>query len=161
MDAGYDVWRTHLKAGYVGAEPFLIEGTIYENLVYGSKQPIEREDCWKALKEAGLEEEIYRLPEQLDTPMSENGSGLSSGQKQRLALARAILGKPDLLFLDEVSSNLDTETERLIARSISRLRGRCTVLVISHRPGILEHADRCLDLTSRQIKTVKPGKNVA
>lgn len=160
-DASHEIWRTQIKAGFVGTDPFVIEGSIYENLIYAAKSKISEAECWKALKDVGLAGEIKSLPEQLGSQISENGSGLSSGQKQRLALARSLLGKPELLFLDEASANLDEESEAIIAETISRLRGQCTVVIISHRQGLLKHTDRCLDLHDRKIKTTKKRRSAA
>ena len=78
--------------------------------------------------------------------ISENGEGVSAGQKQRLSLARAILILPKLLILDEASSNLDTETEKDITKSIKYLKGKSTVVIVSHKQGILQFADSVIDL---------------
>lgn len=134
------------QIGYVGAEPFLIEGTIRDNLLYGARQNHSDEELYNALRMAKLEATILKLENQLDYFIHETGEGLSAGQKQRLSLARAFLENPKLLVLDEASANLDEKTELEIAETISQLKGRCTVIIVSHRPGLLSQADQILDL---------------
>ncbi len=77
---------------------------------------------------------------------------MSAGQKQRLSLARALLRKPSFLILDEATANLDERTEASITETIRNLKGRTTVLIVSHRPGILKHADRVLILPKGEIR---------
>jgi ABC-type multidrug transport system fused ATPase/permease subunit len=84
--------------------------------------------------------------------LDENGGGLSTGQKQRLSLARALLRQPLLLVLDEATANLDLTTELEIAETIRLLRGRSTVLIVSHRPGILEVTDQTLRMGKQSIE---------
>jgi ABC-type multidrug transport system fused ATPase/permease subunit len=138
-----------VRVGYVGAESFLIAGTIRENLRYGLSAKAEDDDLWNALSQAELRTAVEDLPGRLDYEIAEDGSGLSAGQKQRLCLARALLSKPHLLVLDEVSANLDTETERAIAESLRSLSGKCTTILVSHREGILEFADRVIALETK------------
>ena len=135
-----------VRVGYVGAEAFLVAGTIRENLRYGLATKANDDHLWVALAEAQLRTTVEELPGRLDYLIAEDGSGLSAGQKQRLCLARALLGRPHLLVLDEVSANLDTDTEHAIAESLKTLRGKCTTILVSHRKGILTYADRIIDL---------------
>jgi ABC-type multidrug transport system fused ATPase/permease subunit len=135
-----------MRVGYVGAEAFLVAGTIRENLRYGLSVNADDNDLWDSLSAAQLRGTVESLPGQLEYMIHEDGSGLSAGQKQRLCLARALLGKPQLLVLDEVSANLDTDTEQAIAESLRHLRGPCTTILVSHRSGILAYADRVIDL---------------
>lgn len=124
--------------GYVGAEPFLNEGSVKDNLIYGlNPDRYSEEKIQTALKLAQLQE----FCDKLDYPITENGEGLSSGQKQRLSLARAFMKNPKLLILDEATSNLDSENERLIANILKEYKNDCTIIIVSHRPGILIHAD--------------------
>lgn len=132
------------KVGYVGPEPFLIKGTIKENLLYGIKHTVQEEQIWEALKLASLDTFVQKVT--LDYAIPEDQSGLSAGQKQRICLARAFLNEPDLLILDEASANLDETTENEIATSILGLKNTCTTIVVSHRPGILQHVDHIIDL---------------
>ncbi len=137
-----------VRVGYVGAEAFLVAGTIRENLRYGLAVHAEDADLWAALSEAQLRSTVEELPGGLSYAIAEDGSGLSAGQKQRLCLARALLGRPHVLVLDEVSANLDSETEGAIAESLKHLRGKCTTILVSHRAGILKYADHTISLES-------------
>jgi ABC-type multidrug transport system fused ATPase/permease subunit len=135
--------------GYVGAEAFLVEGTIKDNLDYGQRRLYADSEYIAAIQQARLGMLIKRISGGLTHRITENGDGLSAGEKQRLSLARALLRRPKLLILDEVTANLDTETELEIAESLRELKGRCTCLIVSHRPGILKHADRVYDLEKK------------
>ena len=138
--------RASESLGYVGAEPFLMDGTIERNLEYGLDPKPTAADLWSALEQAQLAETVRKLEGGLEYRLDENGAGLSTGQKQRLALARALLKKPTILVLDEATANLDATTETEIANTIKRLAGQTTVLIVSHRAGILRAADHILEL---------------
>jgi ABC-type multidrug transport system fused ATPase/permease subunit len=128
---------------YVGADPYLIGGTVRENLLYGNRGAVGEADLARALADVQLSDWVERAPRGLDTLISETGEGLSTGQKQRLALARALLRRPSLLILDEISANLDMETEQGIRALILTFRGRCTTVIVTHRAGLVEGiADR-------------------
>lgn len=137
------------RIGYVGSEPFLVEGTIKENLDYGSSESYSFEEYRHALAQAQLLDVIDNLPDGMDYLIDENGEGLSAGQKQRLCLARALLCRPQLLILDEASANLDEETEAQIALSVKKLKEKCTVIIASHKPGILEFSDQIIDMSKK------------
>lgn len=149
--------KNKIKIGYVGPEPFLIEGSIKDNLTYGHFQEKDISDgqYYEALELARMKEHIDSLPKGMEFKILENGDGLSAGQKQRLAFARAILIMPKLLILDEVSANLDSETELEIAKSIKNLKGKCTIIIISHKPGILKYADEVFDLERLKMNTIE------
>jgi ABC-type multidrug transport system fused ATPase/permease subunit len=135
-----------VRVGYVGAEPFLVAGSVRDNICYGVARPIDEDEIRLALDRAHLRAVVDELPGGLAYPIAEDGSGLSAGQKQRLCLARALLNRPHVLVLDEVSANLDTATESEIAESLRALRGRCTTILVSHRSAILKYADLVLEL---------------
>jgi ATP-binding cassette subfamily B protein len=120
---------------------------VRDNLRYGLQHDVEDASLWEALDRAQLRRVVERLPGGLDYAISEDGSGLSAGQKQRLCLARALLTKPLVLVLDEVSANLDVETERALAESLRDVRGTSTTIVVSHRKEFIKYADETLDLT--------------
>ncbi len=134
-----------VRVGYVGAEPFLIQGSVRDNICYGLGRPIDEAEIQLALDRAHLRTVVDGLPGGLAYPIAEDGSGLSAGQKQRLCLARALLNRPHVLVLDEVSANIDAGTEAEIAESLKTLRGRSTTIIVSHRsadPEVRGHGDR-------------------
>ena len=141
-----DYFRGGHRVGYVGAEAYLIAGTLADNLCYGLTHTPSDAELWHALGQARLESVVRALPDGLAHRIREDGAGLSAGEKQRLALARALLAKPGLLVLDEASANLDEATEAELTESLRALRGTVTVLVVSHRPQLLAHADQRLEL---------------
>jgi ABC-type multidrug transport system fused ATPase/permease subunit len=141
-----------LSIGYVGPEPFLVAGSVANNLLYGSRCQASSGALIATLKKAGFSENDAELSALLASQLTESGEGLSTGQKQRLCLARALLSRPALLILDEVSANLDSHTELKIAKSVDALRGQSTVIIVSHRDAMLTSCDRVLDLGSCQLK---------
>jgi ABC-type multidrug transport system fused ATPase/permease subunit len=128
------------SVGYVGPDPCLIHGTIRDNLLYGANRQLDNEALRKTLDAVRLDSRT------LADEIQESGEGLSSGEKQRLALARALLRNPTLLVLDEIAANLDARLEMEIADILGNLRGVCTQIIVSHRPGILKNADGTLNL---------------
>ena len=131
--------------GYVGAESFLIDGTIRENLLYGIRQIPTETDLSDALRKAecGF---IDDLPNGLEHRLTELGAGLSSGQKQRLSLARALLRRPGVLVLDEATANLDVATEDKLVDTLTQLKGGMTIVAVTHRQALLRLADHVLPL---------------
>ncbi len=136
----------------VDQAPHLFNATIAENISYArpdtSKLGVEA-----AGRRAGLDELISRLPQGYDTPTGERGLALSAGERQRIALARALLRKPSVLLLDEPTSALDPETEALVARHLRQSLRGCTVILITHRPALAEIADQVLYLRDGKICT--------
>ena len=136
--------------GIVEQDVFLFDGTIAENIAYGDRWAT-RARIEQAAQVANAAEFIDRLPDGYNTLIGERGVRLSGGQRQRLAIARAILADPKIFILDEATSNLDSESERLIQQSLDQLlRGR-TSFVIAHRLSTIRHADRILVLDDGAI----------
>jgi len=136
----YDVESFRELLGVVEQDVFLFDGTIRQNIAYARREATDIE-IRAAAEAANAMEFINRLTDGLDTVIGERGVRLSGGQRQRLAIARAILADPKLLILDEATSNLDTDSERLIQQSLSLLmRGR-TSFVIAHRLSTIAGAD--------------------
>lgn len=127
--------------GYVAQESNFINASIKENLLLGISTYISEEELWKVLDFVGLKETFDCLPDKLDSIVGERGQTLSTGQKQRLSFARALVSKPRILFLDEPTSALDRESELRIANLIGKLRGEVTVVMIAHRLETIKTAD--------------------
>jgi ATP-binding cassette subfamily B protein len=136
----------------VDQTPHLFNASIAENISYLHVET-SRGEIETAGREAGLDELIRRLPEGYDTQTGERGLALSAGERQRIALARALLRKPSVLLLDEPTSALDPATERIVARNLRQsMRGR-TVIVITHRPALSEMADQVVNLREGKVWT--------
>jgi ATP-binding cassette, subfamily C, bacterial len=131
-------WRRLI--GYVEQDTFLFHDTMRANLLWAEPGAGE-EAIWRALRLAAADEFIRRLPHGIDTVVGDRGILLSGGERQRLALARALLRNPSILILDEPTSNLDSESENCIAKTIDELRGRVTVVLITHRLRLARDAD--------------------
>ena len=131
--------------GIVEQDVFLFDGTISDNIAYANRDATEAE-VRRAAQIANADEFIRKLPEGYDTLIGERGVKLSGGQRQRIAIARAVLADPKILILDEATSNLDTESERLIQTGLSRLMQDRTCFVIAHRLSTIAHADRIVVL---------------
>ena len=152
---GYPIPKLILKSlrqqvGLVPQETVIFGGTVWENIAYGRFDASE-EEVIHAAKNANAHEFITQLPNGYDTPIGERGMQISGGQRQRLAIARAILKDPRILILDEATSSLDTESEALIQEALANLmRGR-TTFVIAHRLSTVMNADRILVLNNGRI----------
>ena len=137
---------------YVPQGNFLFSGTIYENLAFFSKETDKnalKDKMLSALKTA-CAEFVLELPQGLDTILSEGGAGLSEGQLQRLAVARALLSERPILLLDEATSALDADTEKRLIENIAGLKDK-TCFLVTHRPKALEIADKILHIENGQV----------
>ena len=134
----------------VTQEPFLFDGTIAENIGYG-RHDATRDEIAAAAERAYAHEFIMEFPRDYDTLIGERGVKLSGGQRQRLAIARAMLADPRILILDEATSNLDTESERVIQASLAELMNGRTSFVIAHRLSTVTHADRIVVLEGGRV----------
>ncbi len=132
-------WRRMI--GYVPQDFFLLNDTILINVTLGA-QNLDEMDVIDALKAAGAWEFVQALPSGLNTSVGEHGGKLSGGQRQRIAIARALVNKPRLLILDEATTGLDPKTEKAICDTLEKLRGRLTILTVSHQQALLEIADK-------------------
>jgi len=136
--------------GYVGQDTFLFHGTVGENIAYGAFDADE-EAIVEAAKAAEAHEFITNLPDGYDTMVGERGVKLSGGQRQRVSIARAVLKDPAILVLDEATSDVDTETEMLIQRSLDRLTEDRTTFAIAHRLSTIKDADTIVVLEDGRI----------
>lgn len=142
---GMTLWRD--QVAYLPQEPFLLPGTVRQNLEWASPRSSESEpEVERALQLADAWDFVQQLPKGADTPVGERGGQLSGGQRQRLALACALMRRPQLLVLDEPTNALDPESAARVWSAVERLRGTTTVLVISHHPESVSFADRRLEL---------------
>jgi subfamily B ATP-binding cassette protein MsbA len=136
--------------GVVPQDPALFSGTIRENIAYARPSATDA-DVQAAARAAHAHEFIERLPQGYETLVGERGVKLSGGQRQRVAIARAILKDPAVLILDEATSNLDTESERLIEDALAKLLVGRTTLIIAHRLSTVQRADRLVVLEHGRI----------
>ncbi|MCW1954121.1 MAG: ABC transporter ATP-binding protein/permease [Flavobacteriia bacterium] len=141
-------YRKHL--GVVLQDEFLFEGTIRENILY-ARPNADNEDLEQAVSGAYVNEFTDRFEDGLDTLIGERGVKLSGGQRQRIAIARAILANPSILILDEATSNLDTESEALIQKSLGTLTMGRTTFVIAHRLSTIRKAHKILVIEAGRI----------
>jgi len=141
-------YRKHL--GVVLQDEFLFEGSIRENILFPRPTATEAE-LQNAVQAAYVNEFTDRFDDGLDTLIGERGVKLSGGQRQRLAIARAILANPKIIILDEATSNLDTESEALIQKSLSELVKDRTTIVIAHRLSTIKKADQILVIEAGKI----------
>jgi ATP-binding cassette subfamily B protein len=140
--------RDHI--GLVDQSPYLFNATIAENIAY-AKPDASRAEIEAAGAAAGLNELMLRLPEGYETRTGERGLALSAGERQRIAIARALLRRPSVLVLDEPTSALDAETEKLVARNLRENLRNSTVIVITHRPALAEIADQIINLREGKV----------
>ncbi|MFD3752081.1 thiol reductant ABC exporter subunit CydD [Streptomyces cyaneofuscatus] len=147
-------WRSRIA--WVPQRPHLFAGTIAEN-VRLARPDADDEAVVAALQDAGAYDFVAELPDGERTLLGEDGAGLSAGQRQRLALARAFLADRPLLLLDEPTASLDGETEAGIVEAVRRLAAGRTVLLVVHRPALLVVADRVVTLEPRDVEASGPA----
>ncbi|MCH7525530.1 MAG: ABC transporter ATP-binding protein [Bacteroidetes bacterium] len=152
---GHDLTKVNLSSyrqylGVVLQDEFLFEGTIKENIMFPRPNATE-EQLLKAVDAAYVNEFTDRFEDGLDTLIGERGVKLSGGQRQRIAIARAILVDPKIIILDEATSNLDTESEGLIQKSLAELVKDRTTIIIAHRLSTIKRADQILVIEAGRI----------
>ncbi|MFL6693550.1 MAG: ATP-binding cassette domain-containing protein, partial [Ramlibacter sp.] len=145
------IGEDHLRdrVGLVPQEPFLLAATARENITMGRR--ITDAQVEAAARSAHAHEFILALERGYDTPLGEGGARLSVGQKQLIAIARALAGEPRILFLDEATAHIDSETEQVVQRALTGLRGKVTVVAIAHRLSTVRDADRIIVLNHGRI----------
>ena len=141
--------------GVVSQDAVLFNMTIRENIAHG-RESLTDADIVAAARTANAHDFISEFPQGYDTVVAERGVRLSGGQRQRIAIARAIVGRPRILILDEATSSLDSESERLVQDAIDRVIVGSTSIVIAHRLSTVLHADRIVVLNERRIEAVAP-----
>lgn len=147
-EATLDSLRAHIAV--VFQESFLFRGTVRDNIRFGRLDASD-EEVIEAAKAANAHQFISQLPNDYDTPIGERGVTLSGGEKQRIAIARAILKNPKILLLDEATSALDNQTEQEIWEALANLMHGKTVLIIAHRLSTVTQADQIIVLVDGKI----------
>lgn len=155
---GIDLRQIRLRSfrgllGYVPQDVFLFDGTVHENIAFGLRHAT-REQVRQAAERANAHEFIAKLPDGYDSIIGERGVKLSGGQAQRISIARAFLADPQILILDEATSNLDTESEELIQASMIELIAGRTTFIIAHRLSTIMHADKIVVIEDGRISEV-------
>lgn len=147
--AGIGNERFRNEVGLVPQDPFILAATARENIDMGRGLPLER--LQEAARAAHAHDFISALEDGYDTQLGEGGSRLSSGQKQLIAIARALAGQPRILLLDEATSRIDSATEQIVQQALEELRGKVTIIAIAHRLSTIREADRIIVLNHGRI----------
>ena len=137
-------WKSSI--GYLPQDAFFIDGSIRENLVWDRQDPIQDEEIWSVLERVNARHLVDRQKEGLETFITNYQYSFSGGERQRLALARVMLRKPQILILDEATSSLDPENEALIMRVIEEVKKNTTVIFVTHRESVLPWFDSIVEL---------------
>jgi ATP-binding cassette, subfamily B, multidrug efflux pump len=135
-----ELWR---RIGFVPQRAFLFSGTVASNLRFGDKGASD-EELWQALDIAQASEFVAELPEQLEAPVEQGGANFSGGQRQRLAIARALMKRPEIYIFDDSFSALDFKTDAALRTALHRELGSATVIIVAQRVGTIMHADRII-----------------
>jgi len=133
----------------VQQEPFIFNRSVRDNITLGEQ--FDDAAIIEAAQQAGLHSHIERLPQGYETPLDERGSNLSTGQRQLLAMARALIHRPQILILDEATASIDSHTEAEIQKALTKLHGKVTLLVIAHRLSTIEKADEIMVLHQGEV----------
>jgi len=136
------------KIGVVMQNGSLFMGDIYSNIVISAPE-LTVDDAWEAARQAGIAEDIEKMPMGMNTLIAEGAGGISGGQKQRIMIARAIAPKPKILMFDEATSALDNITQKIVSDSLDKLN--CTRIVIAHRLSTIKQCDRIIVLDKGNI----------
>jgi PrtD family type I secretion system ABC transporter len=162
----FDAERLAQRIGYLPQDTALFSGTVKENVARfstylgGNKDGVD-EQVIEAARACGAHDMILRLEDGYDTVLGWGGRGLSAGQAQRIAMARALFGEPRLLMLDEPNAHLDTDGESLLIETLRRQKAReVTVLIVAHRSGVLAAVDRLMVLRDGRIEMFGPRDEV-
>lgn len=139
--------------GYVPQKPYLFSGTVASNLRYGKTDATD-EELWKALETAQAKDFVEALPEGLDAPISQGGTNVSGGQRQRLAIARALVHRPEIYLFDDSFSALDYSTDAALRAALARETSGATVVIVAQRVNTIREADRIIVLDEGRVAGV-------
>jgi subfamily B ATP-binding cassette protein MsbA len=155
----FDVYSLRRNIGIVSQEPYLFNDTIRNNIAYGASD-ITDEDIKAAADSAYATDFITKLPDGFSTMIGERGDRLSGGQRQRITIARALLINPPILILDEATSSLDTESERIVQQALANLMKGRTSFVIAHRLSTILSADMIVVMDKGKIESIGRHENL-
>lgn len=136
------IWFEHIS--YITQHPYIFAGTFADNIAIGAGRKVSRAEIEAAAADAGLSQVVSQLEQGFDTPVGEGGRGLSGGEKQRLAIARAFLKRPSIILFDEPTVGLDLHTEGILQHSIATLAKSATMITVAHRLYTIRNADNIL-----------------
>lgn len=142
------------QLSYISQQPYIFSGTIGENIEMGTNRTVTEKDVRQAAQLAGIAPLIESLEKQYNTPIGEAGRGLSSGEKQRVSIARAFLKRPKVVLLDEPTRGLDLTTEKILQQSIEQLSKTATVITVAHRLHTIKTADQILFMDKGQLLAI-------
>jgi ATP-binding cassette, subfamily B, multidrug efflux pump len=147
-----DLERAEVSAavGLVPQKPYLFSGTVATNLRYGNQEATD-EDLWQALDIAQARDFVERMPDRLDSPISQGGTNVSGGQRQRLAIARALVHKPGIYLFDDSFSALDYATDARLRSALATEVTGATMIIVAQRVSTIRHADQILVLDAGRI----------
>lgn len=145
-----DFATVYSKIGYIPQQAFLFSGTVADNLRYG-KEDATDDELWKALEIAQAKDFVEKMPQKLDSMVSQNGTNLSGGQKQRLCIARAIVKRAQFYMFDDSFSALDFITDSKLRENLSRELSFATVLIVAQRVGTIINADKIIVLENGEV----------
>jgi ATP-binding cassette subfamily B protein len=151
-----DLWQ-HI--GFVPQKAFLFSGTVASNLRYGKPDATD-EELWQALRIAQAEEFVRAMSEGLEEPITQGGSNVSGGQRQRLAIARAIVKRPDVYVFDDSFSALDLKTDSMLRAALKQETKDATVIVVAQRVSTILHADQIVVLEQGGVCGVGQHKDL-
>ena len=142
------LWQKNI--GYVPQFPYIFDGTLFENIAFGmAKENVDEEKILEVCKMAAIDF-LDQLPDGIYSEIGERGIKLSGGQRQRVAIARALYRNPEIIIFDEATSALDEENDKQIRKLIAELKGRLTLVIISHRKSTVEDCDKIVEIVSAQ-----------
>jgi ATP-binding cassette subfamily B protein len=142
-----DVWD---RIGLVPQKPYLFTGTVASNLRYGDANATD-EDLWEALRIAQAEDFVRAMPDGLDSPIAQGGTNVSGGQRQRLAIARALVANPEIYLFDDSFSALDLSTDARLRAALRPVTRNATVIVVAQRVSTIVDADQIIVLDDGKV----------
>jgi ABC-type bacteriocin/lantibiotic exporter with double-glycine peptidase domain len=150
INTNTNVWRK--KIGYVSQNVFILDETLKNNIAFGEyEKEINYEKLKNSIEISGLNSLVKQSPKSWNINLGENGSNISGGQIQRVGIARSLYRNPNILILDEATSSLDEDTEKNIMKNILDLKGRITIIFITHKLSLLKNCDKIFELKNKKL----------